>query len=64
VLMFRGKMEDNGSLVGLTEQVNPPKIMQHPARRRINSSFTLLVGKRRPMIFQRYTEAVFQGGIH
>jgi hypothetical protein len=36
----------------------------HPARRRIVNPLTLRVGKRRRLVFERFTEAVFHGGRH
>ena len=62
--MFGGAIEDHRPLAGLTEQVNPHKIMQYPAHRRMLNSFTPLVGTRCRMVVERLTNAVFHGGIH
>ena len=64
MLMFGCEIEDHRPLACLTSQVNPHKIMQHPARRRMVNPFTPWVGKRRRMVFERLADAVFQGGIH
>jgi hypothetical protein len=64
VLMFRGAMEDNRPLACLTPPVTPHKIMQHPARRRLLNPLPRLVGTRRLMLFERFTEAVCQSGLH
>ena len=64
MLMFRGEIEHDRPLACLTEPVNPHKILKHPARRRMLNPFTPLVGKRRRMVVERLTNAVFQGGIH
>jgi hypothetical protein len=52
VLMFRCEIEDNRPLACLTQQVNPHKIMNHPARPRMLNPFPLWVGKRRIMVFE------------
>lgn len=63
LLMFRGKIEDDRPLAGLTQEVNAHKRMKDPPRRRIVNLFALWVGKRRLVVFERLADAVFQGGL-
>ncbi len=61
--MVRGKIEDDRPLAGLTKSVHANEIMKDPTRRRMVNRFALWVGKRRLVVFERFADAVFQGGI-
>jgi hypothetical protein len=61
--MFHCKIEDDRPLAWLTKQVNPNETMKDPTRRRMVNLLALLVGKRRLVVFERFADAVFQGGI-
>ena len=63
MLMFRGEIEPHRPLACLTPQVNPHKVMKDPPSRRMLNPCPLLVRKRRFMVFERFPDTVFQGGI-
>jgi hypothetical protein len=64
VLMFLSEIENNRPLACLTKHVNPHKRMKDPTSRRMLHGFPLLIGKRRIVVFERFADAVFSGGIH
>jgi hypothetical protein len=64
MLMFRGQIQHNRPLAGLTPPVNAHKIRQHPACRRIVNPFALLVGNGRRLVFERLAYALCHSRIH
>ena len=59
MLVLFGEIEHQRPLPRKTAQVNPDKVMEDPAGRGVLHPLAFLVGTRRVLRFERWTDAVF-----
>ncbi len=64
MLVLFGEMEHERPLPRKTAPVHPDKVMEDPAGRGVVHPLAFVVGKRRVLLFERWTDAVCSGGGH